>query len=206
VIVGSGERMVVVTLDRDFKLTSEGAQGLDDASPERLVLALRDASRGLQRLLIAQTRSSGLGLFEYLVLSRVGDGDGVIPGDVGRLLGLSSSTMTGVSNRLEAEKLVRRYPHPRDGRLVLLKTTAKGRRVRQRALGPLWPEVFAETTRLDPHDQAAVIHFVEQLVALLNPDRAVRLAPPGFGGAESSGWAGILGVASSLIPGLEVSP
>ena len=30
--------------------------------------------------------------------------------------------------------------------------------------------------------------------AMLNPDRAVRLAPPGCGGAESSGWQGFFGL------------
>lgn len=130
--------------------------------------ALRDASRALQRLLIAQTRATGMGLFDYLVLARAADGDGVVPGDVGRSLGLSTSTMTGVSNRLEGENLVRRHPHPRDRRLVLLKATANGRRVRERGVRLLYSELVAEAALLDAHDQAAVTRFVQQVAAVLN--------------------------------------
>jgi DNA-binding MarR family transcriptional regulator len=132
------------------------------------VLTLSDASRALQRLLVAQTRSSGLGLFEYLVLSRAADGDGVIPGDVGRSVGLSTSTMTGVSNRLEEQELIRRHPHPTDRRLLLLKATPKGRRVCERTLGPLWSALIAEATLLEPSHRVAVIGFLERVIPLLN--------------------------------------
>lgn len=50
--------------------------------PQQLISALGDASRALQRLHIAQTRASGLGMLEFLVLSRAAESNGVTPGEV----------------------------------------------------------------------------------------------------------------------------
>lgn len=144
------------------------ASELDHRDPERLILALREASRLVERLLIVQTRSSGLGLLEFLVLSRAATDEGATPGDAGRSIGLSRSTMAGVSNRLEEGKLVRRHPHPSDRRLVLLKATALGKRVRDDAIGTLCSALTAEAELLGPHDRAAVTRFLERVVVLLN--------------------------------------
>ncbi len=88
-------------------------------------------------------------MLEFLVLSRVAEGDGVTPGEVGRSLGLATSTMTGLSDRLEADQLVRRHPHPTDRRLLLLKATPKGRIIRKRALGPILAGLTAEASALE---------------------------------------------------------
>ena len=140
---------------------------------------LRDVSRALQRLLVARTRSAGLGLFEFLVLSRVATDGGATPGEVGRLLGLSTSTMTGVSDRLEAGGLVRRHPHPNDGRLLVLKPTAKGRRVYETSLGPMLSELGARVATLADDERAVVQRFLEEMIALLNrqADSLSRTSP-----------------------------
>jgi DNA-binding MarR family transcriptional regulator len=44
-----------------------------------------------------------------------------------------SATMSGIVKRLEADGLVRRRPHARDGRAVQVEATAAGRRLLQRA-------------------------------------------------------------------------
>ena len=136
--------------------------------PEALVVTLQGASRALQRLLIAQARASGLGLLEFLVLCRAAEADGVIPGDVGRSLGLSTSTMTGLSDRLERNQVVRRHPHPTDGRLLLLKATAKGRRILQRTLGPILAELTAEATALGAGERVAVRRFLDRVIVVVN--------------------------------------
>jgi DNA-binding MarR family transcriptional regulator len=50
-------------------------------------------------------------------------------GDLARAEGVRSATMTGVARGLEEARLVRRRPHGRDRRAVLLEATAKGRRL-----------------------------------------------------------------------------
>ncbi len=115
--------------DRESRVTSQNRLEGDERAPERLVSTLHDAGRALERLLIAQTRASGLGMLELMVLSRAAEGAGVTPGEVGRCLGLSTSTMTGLADRLERDGLVRGDPHPTDGGLALWQVSGTVRAV-----------------------------------------------------------------------------
>jgi len=136
--------------------------------PADLVFTLHRASRALPRLLVAQARANGLGMLEFLVLSRAAEGDGITPGDAGRSLGLSTSTMAGLSDRLEGDKLVRRQPHPTDGRLLLLQATPKGRRIRERTLGPIFANLTAEAAGLEDAEREAAGRFLERVIALVD--------------------------------------
>jgi DNA-binding MarR family transcriptional regulator len=169
--------------------------GDDMVTVGQLVLTLGVASRALQTLLIAQARAGGLGLLEFLVLSRACDGDGVVPLEAGRALGLSSGTMTGVADRLEQSRLIRRTPHPSDRRQVLLAATAKGRRLIERILRPVLAETRDLATALDPAARAAIDAFLNELVDMMGvqtvslpPRRGVlraRTPPPERPGATS---------------------
>lgn len=57
-------------------------------------------------------------------------------GELGRALALSSPTLTGALDRLEAQKLVRRVPSRRDGRAYLIESTASPL-VRDRAIASI---------------------------------------------------------------------
>jgi DNA-binding MarR family transcriptional regulator len=155
-----------VASDRESKLTSEPEAV--ECGPERLVSTFQDASRALERLLIAQTRASGLGMLELLVLSRVAEGTGVVPGEVGRSLGLSTSTMTGLVDRLAGDGLVRRHAHPTDRRLLLLRATSKGKEVRERSVGPVLESLAREAATLDVAEESATVGFLARVVELLN--------------------------------------
>jgi DNA-binding MarR family transcriptional regulator len=152
-----GEYVADVSLDRagaeveggaDFGTGAAGRYELRDLSLAGAEETRRSSAAPRTHSQLARDRAGSIRLVrrvhvgqrqEVLVLARASDGDGVVPGEVGRSLGLSTSTMAGVSNRLEAERLIRRHPHPRDRRLVLLKATAKGRQVRARELAPFTP-------------------------------------------------------------------
>ncbi|MEZ5233254.1 MAG: MarR family winged helix-turn-helix transcriptional regulator [Acidimicrobiia bacterium] len=54
--------------------------------------------------------------------------------------GITKGTLTGVVNTLEGRSLVKRRRHPSDGRLVLVKLTARGRRL----IETLFPRFNAE--------------------------------------------------------------
>lgn len=152
--------------DRGFKLTSDSEAV--DRGPERLVLTFEDVRRALERLLIAQTRASGLGMLELLVLSRVAEGSGVVPGEVGRSLGLSTSTMTGLVDRLAGDGLVRRHAHPTDGRLLLLRATSKGKKVREHTVGPVLESLAREAAPLAAAEESVTVGFLARVVEFLN--------------------------------------
>lgn len=139
---------------------------------------LREVSRALQTFLIAHARASGLGLFEFLALIRAAEGDGVIARDAGRSLGLNTSTMTGLVDRLEHAKLIRRHPHPTDRRLLLLRATPKGRKAIERAVGPLLAELTQLADAVPGAQRLILGSFLDEVSALvLEQANAARPRP-----------------------------
>lgn len=84
-------------------------------------------------------------------------------------IGISRGTLTGVVRTLESKGLVRRMPHCRDGRLVLLEPTTAGRRLARR-LGPRVrsAEDFAIGS-LNLGERAALTGLLGRVVADLSP-------------------------------------
>jgi DNA-binding MarR family transcriptional regulator len=153
----------------------EGAESLTAAE---LVAVLRGISRALQTFLIAQARASGLGLLEFLTLIRAGDGDGVIARDAGRSLGLNTSTMTGLIDRLEQDKLIRRHPHPTDRRLLLLRATPKGLQAIERAVRPLLTQLTQLADTLGSDQRPILGNFLDEVSSLvLEQAKAARPRP-----------------------------
>jgi DNA-binding MarR family transcriptional regulator len=136
-------------------------------SSAELVDALRHASRGLQSYLVAQARASGLGLIEYLVLVRAADGDGVIARDAARAFGLGTSTMTGLTDRLERDKLVRRHAHPDDRRLLLIKATGRGRQTVENTTGPLIEQLQQMAGTLSVEERQLLVGSFEEITDLI---------------------------------------
>ena len=65
-------------------------------------------------------------------------------GKIGQRLQVHPASVTNVIDRLEADGLVRRRPHPTDQRTTLAAITAKGRRLATNATDVLNAEVFAD--------------------------------------------------------------
>jgi DNA-binding MarR family transcriptional regulator len=157
-----------VALDPESRAAGQNQPEADESGPELLASTFHDASCALERLLIAQTRASGLGMLELLVLSRAAGGVGVTSGEVGRSLGLSTSTMTGLVDRLAGDGLIRRFPHPTDRRLLLLRATPKGKKIRERRVGPILESLTMEAATLDATERAATVRFLARVVELVN--------------------------------------
>ncbi|HEX8007043.1 MAG TPA: MarR family transcriptional regulator, partial [Trebonia sp.] len=64
---------------------------------------------------------------QQFVLRSLWAEDGLPPGEIARRLGLSTPTVTRATIRMEAAGLLRREPHPSDGRMVRLRLTSRGR-------------------------------------------------------------------------------
>lgn len=76
-----------------------------------------------------ESRLSPFGLTppQYFVLRALWRGDGITLGELGQIVSLDSSTLTGVVDRLERSGDVERRANPEDRRSVLLFLTAKAR-------------------------------------------------------------------------------
>lgn len=68
------------------------------------------------------------------------ESDGLTAGAVSRRMMVSNGNVTGLAARLEAEGLIERRAHPSDGRVQVLRLTARGRRdfARQSAAHEGW--------------------------------------------------------------------
>ena len=72
---------------------------------------------------------------QRLVLRIVGTFPGLSAGDLARTLHVHPSTLTGILQRLEARRLLRRLTDPSDARRVQLEITARGKRLTVPSVG-----------------------------------------------------------------------
>lgn len=77
-------------------------------------------------------RGADLSWSGYAVLALACEERSVETRVVAAAVGVSRGTLTGVVRTLEGKNLIRRVPHSRDGRLVLLEPTTTGRRLARR--------------------------------------------------------------------------
>ena len=100
---------------------------------------------------------------QQYVLRCLWEEDGLTPGEVATRLGLATPTVTRTTARMETAGLVRREPHERDGRLVRLFLTDRGREL-EAAIGC---ETDALTERalasLDQSDRAALVRALDSV-------------------------------------------
>jgi DNA-binding MarR family transcriptional regulator len=88
---------------------------------------------------------------------------GALPlGKVGERLQVHPGSVTNAIDRLEEQQLVRRRPHPTDGRTTLAEITARGRTLTEKATAALNAEVFAELGLSDDdlHDLFVILRKV----------------------------------------------
>jgi DNA-binding MarR family transcriptional regulator len=97
--------------------------------------AFRLAKHALAHASISVFARHGVYEGQQFVLRRLWRQDGLTPGQIARQLGLATPTVTRAATRMEAAGLLRREPHPTDGRLVRLVLTARGRELEQ-VIGP----------------------------------------------------------------------
>lgn len=88
------------------------------------------------------------------VLGKLGSPDGIKIADLGRKAGLEPSSMTGLIDRMERDRLVQREDDPEDRRAQIIRLTGEGVRVRKAvvsAMDSALREAFEgiETTSLD---------------------------------------------------------
>jgi DNA-binding MarR family transcriptional regulator len=142
------------------------------ATPEEMVLRLRGLTRAIQDFLVAEAKKHGLTPTEFVALIRTANGDRVTGAHLAHALGMRSSSVTGLADRLEARGLIERRAHPSDRRSVVLQATHRGRAVVNRAIGPLLERLLGVARELDSDERAAVVAFLERTDEVLRqPDQ-----------------------------------
>lgn len=103
---------------------------------------------------------------QYFVFNALWMGDGISVGELGKLVSLDSSTLTGIIDRMERSGYVERRPNPDDRRSVLVFLTPKARE-----LGPRMLEFADEldVTLRQPFSQEEMDTFERVLRTLAEP-------------------------------------
>ena len=109
-------------------------------------------------------RPLGLTFARYEVLMLLSfSRQGALPlGKVGERLQVHPASVTNAIDRLERDGLVRRRPHPTDGRGTLAEVTAAGRQLAERATAEMNERVFT-AVGLSEADQAQLFELLRKL-------------------------------------------
>jgi DNA-binding MarR family transcriptional regulator len=128
-----------------------------------MVEQMRRIVRSVQASLAASAMRAGLNERDFQALVRIVSADGLSGAEIGRILGITSSSITELADRLQNARMITRTRSPSDRRLVVLKPTARGRRVIDRALGPTLTTMDALVESLGDIELGVVSRFLDQV-------------------------------------------
>jgi len=134
--------------------------------------------RRLQQIAVAiflqETEAHGLTPVQYAALSKVGLTPGVDQRTLARSIGLDTSTIAGVIDRLETRGLMQRMASPEDRRVRLLDLTEQGEKVLQ-AVGP--DMLKAQQRILEPLSPVERDEFMRMLRKVVTANNELSRAP-----------------------------
>ncbi|HJP23202.1 MAG TPA: MarR family transcriptional regulator [Alphaproteobacteria bacterium] len=93
------------------------------------------------------------------------------PAELARAFQVTKAAMTNTLGRLEARGLVAIRPDPNDGRAKRVALTARGLKLRDRAIAALGPELAEITAHIPAQDFATALPFLQRLRAYLDEAR-----------------------------------
>jgi DNA-binding MarR family transcriptional regulator len=153
---------------------------------------------GLERTSKRMTSEIGVTGPQRLVLRVVGLSPGVSAGDVAAILHVHPSTLTGVLQRLIAQRLLARRHDPRDRRRAVLRLTARGARANAVRGGTVESAIAEALQGVSDGDRTATKRVLERLATYLNGSAA---EPPRTRGARTrrKGTTFVLETTSSAV-------
>jgi MarR family transcriptional regulator, organic hydroperoxide resistance regulator len=127
---------------------------------------------GLERSSKAMAVDLGVTGPQRLVLRVVGLFPGVSAGDLAAVLHVHPSTLTGVLQRLIAQRMLVRVAAPSDRRRAVLRLTPRGARVNAKRRGTIEAAVAAALARTRPADRLAARRVLQRLAERLGANAA----------------------------------
>jgi DNA-binding MarR family transcriptional regulator len=115
---------------------------------------------------------------QRLVLRVLGLFPGISAGDLAAVLHVHPSTLTGVLQRLLAQRWLLRVEDPRDRRRAVLRLTTRGARVNAVDAGTVESAVAEALAEITARDRAATMRVLERLAAALQTTGPAARRPP----------------------------
>jgi DNA-binding MarR family transcriptional regulator len=147
----------------------------------RFMQVLWAVVHGLQSTSKRMTAAFGVTGPQRLVLRVLGLFPGMSAGDLAAVLHVHPSTLTGVLQRLAAQRWLLRVEDPRDRRRAVLRLTARGARVNAIDAGTVETAVGETLAAVADRDRATTMRVLERLA------EALKTTGPAPGRASSRG-------------------
>jgi MarR family transcriptional regulator, organic hydroperoxide resistance regulator len=161
----------IVTADQGHR-RSNGRRDERAGATEALIELHRAANAMRNHLEQAVLRQESLTWTGFVVLREVWAARQLETRRAAKRAGIAKATLTGVVDTLVRRGLVRRAPHPDDGRLVLLELTRRGQRVLRDLLPASRDEEAFALAYLDEERLSQVTAALRRLVDHLDGDEA----------------------------------
>lgn len=134
-----------------------------DPAVHELVDALAQLSFAVQLVLTEVATAHDLSLTQLRLLGILRDRTPAMA-DLAAGLGLDRSSVTGLVDRAEKRGLVRRQPHPQDGRGIQVRLTAAGRRLLVDVSSPVVVRLQELLHPLSGRERAALVGLVRKVL------------------------------------------
>ena len=128
-----------------------------------MVERMRSVARSVQAAIADSALRGGLSQGDFQALVRLVAADGLTGAEVRRILGVTSSSITELADRLEHAGMIKRTQRPTDRRVVVLKPTPRGKRVVERALAPVLVAMSTVVRSLTAEELDVVSRFLDQV-------------------------------------------
>ena len=153
---------------------------------ESILRSLRRITRAIDlhsRHLAKNYDITGPQLICLLELSRGGT---TSPGELARRVNLSAATVTGILDRLETRRLVRRRRNRKDKRRVIVALTRGGKDLAEKAPPPLHHRLASGLADLTDREQATIERALRRVVEMMEAEDIDAAPLLSAGPAESS--------------------
>ncbi len=142
---------------------SESHRAGPDISRSDVLARMRRVVRTVQAVLSRNAVGASLNQSDFQALVRVVAANGLSGAELGRILGMTSSSITELADRLERAGMISRTRSTSDRRLVVLKPTAGGKRLANRALGPTLDAMSELLGELSDAELDVIDHFLGEV-------------------------------------------
>ncbi len=139
---------------------------MDQWEQTSTLTALRTLTRLSGQVAPAVARRASLTHNELRALEHLMD-QPMGPGELGRILGVSSAAASGIIDRLEARGHAQRTSHASDGRRTSVTISSSGRSEVVGYLMPMFRELAALDASLSEEERAAVDRFLQGAIRAL---------------------------------------
>jgi DNA-binding MarR family transcriptional regulator len=144
---------------------------VDDLSTEsQVIVALRRISRAISLHSRVLVQRWGLTAPQLAALQAVGRFQPVPVSRVARSIHLSLATVTGIFNRLETHKLVKRSRNGPDRRTVIVELTDAGSKVLQSAPSLLHDRFRSQFAKLEQWEQTQLLASLQRIAAMMEAE------------------------------------